>query len=90
MQVEKGIKRLESVLPSLFELAQGGTAVGTGINQRVGFAETFAETVAKETGKPFVTAPNKFEALASHDALVEAHGTFFLINNIISNFLLKV
>lgn len=73
-QVENGIRRIEGALPALYELAQGGTAVGTGINQKVGFAEAFATAVARETNLPFVTSPNKFESLATHDALVEAHG----------------
>ena len=72
--VENSIKRVEATLPKLYELAQGGTAVGTGINAKVGFAEGFAEQVAAYTKLPFVTAPNKFEALATHDAMVEAHG----------------
>ena len=69
-----GIARVEGVLPKLYELAQGGTAVGTGINAKIGFAEKFADEVAAYTKLPFVTAPNKFEALATHDAMVEAHG----------------
>ena len=73
-QVENGIRRIESCLPALYELAQGGTAVGTGLNAKKGFAEDFAAEVAAITKLPFVTAPNKFEALASHDALVEASG----------------
>ncbi|GAK44854.1 fumarate hydratase [Tepidicaulis marinus] len=73
-QVENGIRRVETVLPALLELAQGGTAVGTGINAKIGFAEKFAEEVANFTKLPFITAPNKFEALATHDACVEAHG----------------
>ena len=72
--VENGMQRVEATLPKLYELAQGGTAVGTGINAKIGFAESFAEQVAAYTKLPFVTAPNKFEALATHDALVEAHG----------------
>ena len=72
--VENGIARVEGVLPKLYELAQGGTAVGTGINAKIGFAEKFADEVAAYTKLPFVTAPNKFEALATHDAMVEAHG----------------
>ena len=72
--VQNGIKRVEATLPKLYELAQGGTAVGTGINAKIGFAEGFAEQVAAYTKLPFVTAPNKFEALATHDAMVEAHG----------------
>lgn len=73
-QVEYGIARLENALPRVLELAQGGTAVGTGINSKAGFAEEFAEQVADITGHDFVTAPNKFEALAAHDALVELSG----------------
>ena len=69
-----GIERAAGVLPRLFALAQGGTAVGTGINSKPGFAEKFAEEVAAYTKLPFVTAENKFEALAAHDAMVEAHG----------------
>ena len=73
-QVEYGIARLENALPRVLELAQGGTAVGTGINSKAGFAEKFAVQVAAATGHAFVTAPNKFEALAAHDALVELSG----------------
>ncbi|MEO0641973.1 MAG: class II fumarate hydratase [Pseudomonadota bacterium] len=72
--VEYGIARLENALPRVLELAQGGTAVGTGINSKAGFAEKFAAHVAQATGHAFVTAPNKFEALAAHDALVELSG----------------
>jgi fumarate hydratase class II len=73
-QIENGIARIEGALPRMLELAQGGTAVGTGINSKAGFAEEFAAQVASETGHPFVTAPNKFEALAAHDAMVEMSG----------------
>jgi fumarate hydratase class II len=73
-QVANGIERIEQTLPKLMELAQGGTAVGTGLNAPVGFAETVAERIAAITGLPFVTAPNKFEALAAHDAMVFSHG----------------
>lgn len=73
-QVEYSIARLENALPRVLELAQGGTAVGTGINSKAGFAEKFAAHVADTTGHAFVTAPNKFEALAAHDALVEMAG----------------
>ena len=73
-QIEYGIARLENALPRVLELAQGGTAVGTGINSKAGFAEGFAAHVAQATGHAFVTAPNKFEALAAHDALVELSG----------------
>ncbi|MEL6373904.1 MAG: class II fumarate hydratase [Pseudomonadota bacterium] len=73
-QVENAIVRIEQTLPGLLELAQGGTAVGTGLNAPVGFAEAVAQNVAALTGLPFVTAPNKFEALAAHDAMVFSHG----------------
>jgi fumarate hydratase class II len=73
-QVKYAVERAKAVLPRLYPLAQGGTAVGTGLNAKIGFAEAFAEQVADITGLPFVTAENKFEALATHDALVEAHG----------------
>ena len=73
-QIEYAIARVEGTLPRLYQLAQGGTAVGTGLNSTVGFAERFAEEAATITGLPFVTAENKFEALAAHDALVEASG----------------
>jgi len=74
MQVANGIARLEATLPGLMELAQGGTAVGTGLNAPIGFAEKVAEKIADITGLPFTTAPNKFEALAAHDAMVFSHG----------------
>ncbi len=73
-QVASAIKRIELTLPGLCELAQGGTAVGTGLNAPIGFAEKVAEEIARITGLPFITAPNKFEALAAHDAMVFAHG----------------
>lgn len=73
-QIAYGIKRVEATLPRVLELAQGGTAVGTGINAKVGFDVAFAAEVAAETGHAFVTAPNKFEALAAHDAMVELSG----------------
>ncbi|MEO8812755.1 MAG: class II fumarate hydratase [Caulobacteraceae bacterium] len=73
-QMENGIARVESTLPSLMELAQGGTAVGTGLNAPVGFAAMVAEKIAQITGLAFTTAPNKFEALAAHDAMVFTHG----------------
>ncbi|MDI6624213.1 MAG: class II fumarate hydratase [Brevundimonas sp.] len=73
-QVAMGIERIEQTLPRLMELAQGGTAVGTGLNAPVGFAEMVAEKIAAITGLPFTTAPNKFEALAAHDAMVFSHG----------------
>lgn len=74
-QLDQGLKRVQTSLPDLKELAQGGTAVGTGINTFQGFAEAIAAEVSKMTGKDFVTAPNKFEALAAHDAIVQAHGS---------------
>ncbi|MGE4373974.1 MAG: class II fumarate hydratase [Xanthobacter sp.] len=73
-QVANGIKRIEMTLPGLMQLAQGGTAVGTGLNAPIGFAEKVAEKVAAITGLPFTTAPNKFESLAAHDAMVFSHG----------------
>ncbi len=73
-QVASSIKRIELTLPGLCELAQGGTAVGTGLNAPVGFAELVAEKIAEITGIAFVTAPNKFEALAAHDSMVFSHG----------------
>ncbi len=73
-QVENGIARIEMTLPALMELAQGGTAVGTGLNAPIGFAEAVAERIAAITGLPFTSAPNKFEALAAHDAMVFTHG----------------
>ena len=73
-QIENGIARIELTLPALMELAQGGTAVGTGLNAPVGFAEGVAEAIAAITGLPFTTAPNKFEALAAHDAMLFTHG----------------
>ena len=73
-QVANCIARIEMTLPGLLELAQGGTAVGTGLNAPVGFAERVAERIAAVTGLAFVSAPNKFEALAAHDAMVFAHG----------------
>ena len=74
MQVANGILRIEQTLPLLMELAQGGTAVGTGLNAPKGFAEKVAERIAAITGLPFTSAPNKFEALAAHDAMVMTHG----------------
>ena len=73
-QLDHGIERIKISLPHLYQLAAGGTAVGTGLNTHPEFAVKVAEKVAELTGLPFVTAPNKFEALASHDALVYAHG----------------
>ena len=73
-QVENGIARIAQTMPMLMELAQGGTAVGTGLNAPIGFAELVAEKIAAITGMAFTTAPNKFEALAAHDAMVMSHG----------------
>lgn len=73
-QVAMAIARIEGALPRIYELAQGGTAVGTGLNTPVGWGETVAQNMAQITGLPFVTAPNKFEALAAHDAMVEMSG----------------
>ncbi|MFV0540753.1 MAG: class II fumarate hydratase [Aestuariibaculum sp.] len=73
-QLDHGLKALKNTLPHLGELALGGTAVGTGLNTPNGYGKRVAEYIAEFTGLPFVTAPNKFEALAAHDALVETHG----------------
>ncbi|HRE45326.1 MAG TPA: class II fumarate hydratase [Terricaulis sp.] len=73
-QVENGIKRIEMTLPMLMQLAQGGTAVGTGLASPVGFADLVASKIAQITGLAFTSAPNKFEALAAHDAMVMTHG----------------
>ncbi|WP_428516069.1 class II fumarate hydratase [Roseovarius sp.] len=73
-QVRQGIARIETGLPGIYELAQGGTAVGTGLNTRKGWGETVAANMAEITSLPFVTAPNKFEALAAHDAMVFLSG----------------
>ncbi|BFZ64195.1 fumarase fum1 [Saitoella coloradoensis] len=85
-QIEYGIARVEATLPRLKQLAQGGTAVGTGLNTRKGFDEKVAAEIAKETGIDFVTAPNKFEALAAHDAIVEASGAL----NVLACSLMKI
>ena len=73
-QVENGRRRIQETLGGLYELAQGGTAVGTGLNAPIGFAELVAAKIAAITSLPFVSAPNKFEALAAHDAMVFSHG----------------
>ena len=73
-QVRNGIERLKLTLPGLMQLAQGGTAVGTGLNAPIGFAEMVADKIGQITGLPFTSAPNKFEALAAHDAMVFSHG----------------
>merc|ERR1711881_205482 len=74
-QLDRNLERIQSTLPHLRQLAQGGTAVGTGLNTFKGFAEGIAEEVSKMTGTEFITAPNKFEVLAAHDSIVEASGT---------------
>ncbi|HVS96600.1 MAG TPA: class II fumarate hydratase [Puia sp.] len=73
-QLDHGLKAIRNTLPHLSELALGGTAVGTGINTPPNYADNVAKHIAALTGLPFITAPNKFEALAAHDAIVEAHG----------------
>lgn len=73
-QLNHGLKAIKNTLPHLSELALGGTAVGTGINTPPGYSENVAKHIADLTGLPFITAENKFEALAAHDAIVEAHG----------------
>ncbi|WAC49982.1 class II fumarate hydratase [Asticcacaulis sp. SL142] len=73
-QLTNGIERISQTLPKLMQLAQGGTAVGTGLNAPIGFAEGVADRIAAITGLGFTTAPNKFEALAAHDAMVFSHG----------------
>ena len=78
-QVAMGIQRVRDALGRIYELAQGGTAVGTGLNTREGWAETVAHNMAEITGLPFVTAPNKFEALAAHDAMVEMSGALKVV-----------
>lgn len=74
-QLEQGLKRIESAIPDVLEVAQGGTAVGTGLNTYVGFAESVAENLKKDTGYEFRTANNKFESLATKDALVHLSGS---------------
>ena len=73
-QLTNGLERIEQTLPALMQLAQGGTAVGTGLNAPMGFAEGVADKIAQITGLKFTSAPNKFEALAAHDAMVFSHG----------------
>lgn len=85
-QIKYGIERVERALPSLYQLAQGGTAVGTGLNSISGFAEQFAAKVAELTSIPFVTAENKFESLAAHDAIVEVSGAL----NVLACSLMKI
>jgi fumarate hydratase class II len=74
-QLTKGLDRIGRALPGLYELALGGTAVGTGLNSHPEFAGHSAARIAEITGLPFVSAPNKFEALAAHDAIVQASGS---------------
>eukprot|EP00795_Rhopilema_esculentum_P003513 gene3513-1899_t len=78
-QLEYGILRVEGALPRVYQLAIGGTAVGTGLNTRIGFAEKMSSKIADLTGIPFVSAPNKFESLAAHDALVELSGAMNVV-----------
>ncbi|KAF9270345.1 fumarate hydratase [Marasmius fiardii PR-910] len=85
-QIINGIERVKAVLPRLSLLAQGGTAVGTGLNTKKGFDVKVAAEISKITGLEFKTAPNKFEALAAHDALVEAHGAL----NVVACSLMKI
>ncbi|KAG9011638.1 fumarase fum1 [Tulasnella sp. JGI-2019a] len=85
-QLANGIERVQAVIPRLSLLAQGGTAVGTGLNTKKGFDVKVAAEISKITGLDFKTAPNKFEALASHDALVEAHGAL----NVLAVSLMKI
>ena len=85
-QIRQGVERVKSCMPRVLELAQGGTAVGTGINSKVGFDAQFAQHVANITELPFVTAPNKFEALAAHDAMVELSGAL----NVLAVSLMKI
>ena len=85
-QIANGIARVEASLPRIYELAQGGTAVGTGLNAPPGFDRRVAREIRRFTRLPFVTAPNKFEALAAHDAMVEAHGAL----NVVATSLMKI
>lgn len=78
-QVERGFQRIEQCLPRLHELALGGTAVGTGLNTHPEFAERVAQKIVELTGRPFVSAPNKFEALAAHDTMVETSGSLMTL-----------
>ena len=85
-QIKYGIERIKNTLPRLYQLAQGGTAVGTGLNSIEGFAEKFAAQVADYTNLPFITAENKFEALAAHDAIIESSGAL----NVLAASLMKI
>lgn len=84
--MQYGIERVKATLPHLYELAIGGTAVGTGLNTRIGFSERVSEQVSALTNLPFTSARNKFEALAAHDALVEVHGAL----NVLACSLMKI
>ncbi len=86
MQISNNLDRLDSAMPRVLQLAQGGTAVGTGINCPEGFPDAFAKAVATYTKLPFISAPNKFEALSSHDTLVEVSGVL----NVIATSLMKI
>jgi fumarate hydratase, class II len=85
-QIELGVARVKATLPRLYDLAQGGTAVGTGLNTKPGFAERFAAAASRITSLPFAPAPNKYEALAAHDALVEVSGAL----NVLAASLMKI
>ncbi len=85
-QIKKGKSRVKLALENVYELAQGGTAVGTGINSKQGFAEAFAKEVSRTTNLPFLSAPNKFEALAAHDAMIELSGAL----NVLASSLMKI
>ena len=85
-QIGYGIQRIKDTLPRMYRLAQGGTAVGTGLNTHPGFDRQVAAEIARITGLPFVTAPNKFEALAAHDAMIEASGAL----NVLAASLMKI
>lgn len=85
-QIANGIARIEGTLPRLYQLAAGGTAVGTGLNTRKGFAEKVASKISELTSILFVTAPNKFEALACNDTMVEVHGAL----NVVATSLMKI
>lgn len=85
-QIEYGIDRINNAMPRVYQLAIGGTAVGTGLNTRKGYSEDVAAVLAENTKLPFVSAPNKFEALAAHDAMIELHGAL----NVVACSLMKI
>jgi len=85
-QIEYGIDRINNAMPRIYQLAIGGTAVGTGLNTRKGYSEDVAAVLAENTKRPFVSAPNKFEALAAHDAMIELHGAL----NVVACSLMKI